>query len=392
LHLAVRGLVTRPISLVLLLVALTALAVGGSARAASAAPAPVRVMPLGDSITHGYNVSGGYRVALEDALAAGGLPVDFVGSESDGPSGLGDRDHEGHPGWRIDDIAGRADGWIRTHEPEVVLLMIGTNDVIQNRDLGAAPQRLDALIDQIATAAPASRILVASLTPLSRADREERVQAYNAAIPGIVAAKAARGMAVSFVDMHSALSASSDLADGVHPNAEGYAKMASVWIAALQPVLAAPPQSQLAPVDPAPAPVTTPATTPASQAAPVPPVTEPLAEGRRLRLVRISSARLRSDRRGRVRVRISCRKGGPSVCSGILRLRTASPERADRAHLASRRFRVRSDRRAVVRMSLDRLEQRRLRRRSSTRVSLETVVRIGGRRHIARTSTRLVAR
>jgi lysophospholipase L1-like esterase len=40
------------------------------------------------------------------------------------------------------------------------------------------------------------------------------------------------GYPVDFIDMHSALS-TSDLADGVHPNAQGYTKMAARWYAAL---------------------------------------------------------------------------------------------------------------------------------------------------------------
>jgi hypothetical protein len=41
----------------------------------------VRVMPLGDSITDGFNVPGGYRVDLWQKLVAGGRTVDFVGSQ-----------------------------------------------------------------------------------------------------------------------------------------------------------------------------------------------------------------------------------------------------------------------------------------------------------------------
>ncbi|HEX5200872.1 MAG TPA: GDSL family lipase, partial [Actinoplanes sp.] len=41
----------------------------------------VRVMPLGDSITDGTQVPGGYRIGLWQRLAAGGYRVDFVGSQ-----------------------------------------------------------------------------------------------------------------------------------------------------------------------------------------------------------------------------------------------------------------------------------------------------------------------
>lgn len=372
----------------LLLTALVTLAVAAGARPASAQTTPpVRIMPLGDSITHGYNVSGGYRVALEDALAAGGFAVDFVGSRSDGPRDLADRDHEGHPGWRVDQISARADEWVRTSRPEVVLLMIGTNDVLQDADVAGAPQRLSGLIDRIAAAAPSARILVASLTPLGRADREQRARSFNAAVPGIVGEKAARGLRVSFVDMHAALSSSSDLADGVHPNPSGYARMASVWFAGLEPVLAGPAQTPVAPPVPGSVPVPAPATV-APQSAPVPERSEAPAR----RLVRVSSARLRVESRGRIRVRVACREGGPATCSGVLRLRVAGAQRGDRDHLATRRFRVSSDRSASVRLRLDRRERRLVRRRTSTRVSIETVIRLDGRRYATRTSARIAGR
>src|SRR3954453_11137248 len=73
----------------------------------------VRVMPLGDSITDGFTVPGGYRIGLWQKFVAGGFPVDFVGSLSNGPAELGDHDHEGHSGWRIDQIDANIVNWLR---------------------------------------------------------------------------------------------------------------------------------------------------------------------------------------------------------------------------------------------------------------------------------------
>src|SRR6185503_13517942 len=82
----------------------------------------VRVMPLGDSITEGTQVPGGYRIGLWQRFVSGGFRVDFVGSQFNGPSSLGDHDHEGHPGWRIDQIDANIVGWLRTFTPHTVLL------------------------------------------------------------------------------------------------------------------------------------------------------------------------------------------------------------------------------------------------------------------------------
>ncbi|GAA2337476.1 AbfB domain-containing protein [Dactylosporangium salmoneum] len=221
------------------LVALLA-AAAATAAALVATPAPahaesnggVRILPLGDSITDGFNVPGGYRINLWRALAAAGHPVDFVGSQFNGPADLPDHDHEGHPGWRIDQVDANATAWVSATAPRSVLIHLGTNDVVQNYDLAGAPSRLSGLIDHVRAAAPGADVFVASIIPLADPARESAANAFNATIPGIVAGKGAR---VHFVDMHAALS-TADLADGVHPTRAGYDKMAARWASALASV------------------------------------------------------------------------------------------------------------------------------------------------------------
>lgn len=195
----------------------------------------VRVMPLGDSITEGTATPGGYRIGLWQRLAGGGYTTDFVGSQFNGPGSLGDHDHEGHPGWRIDEIDANIVGWLNAHQPKTVLLHIGTNDILQNFNVSTAPNRLSALIDRITTTAPNAEVFVAQITPLGWPEGDATVNSFNAAIPGIVQSKVNAGKKVHLVDMHSALTAA-DLDDGVHPTAGGYDKMAAVWYRALQSV------------------------------------------------------------------------------------------------------------------------------------------------------------
>jgi lysophospholipase L1-like esterase len=192
----------------------------------------VRVMPLGDSITHGTQVPGGSRIGLWQDFASNGFRVDFVGTQFNGPTSLGDHDHEGHPGWRIDQIDANIVGWLQTFTPHTVLLHIGTNDVLQNFNLSGAPGRLSALIDRITSTAPTAEVFVAQIIPLANSGQEAAVRTFNAAIPGIVQSKVNAGRHVHLVDMHSALTAA-DLIDGIHPTAGGYNKMAAVWFAAL---------------------------------------------------------------------------------------------------------------------------------------------------------------
>jgi len=72
---------------------------------------PIRIMPLGDSITYGWDGGyGGYRGYLGDLLYNGGYDFDFVGSRTDNDPCTDpncpflDLDHEGWNGWRADQI------------------------------------------------------------------------------------------------------------------------------------------------------------------------------------------------------------------------------------------------------------------------------------------------
>jgi lysophospholipase L1-like esterase len=103
---------------------------------------------------------------------------------------------------------------------------LGTNDVTQQDELANAPKRLGSLIDLLVTNAPDALIVVAKFTPL--ASGGNAVQTYNAAIRAIVDARVATGKHVLLVDMFTGFSTSM-LGDGVHPNQQGYERMAGVW-------------------------------------------------------------------------------------------------------------------------------------------------------------------
>jgi lysophospholipase L1-like esterase len=209
-----------------------------SAPAASAVRPPLRIMPLGDSITMGIGSAtiSSYRVDLQNRLRRTGVSVDFVGSQSNGAPASADLDNEGHSGWTIARIAASANDWLTTYQPDAVLLQIGTNDMRTAAGSVGATGRLSALIDQIETDVPAADVFVAKITgtrSAKTADQQKRTDAYNAKIPGIVASQGPR---VHLVDQSTVRGI--DIRDGLHPNDFGYAKMSWNWYRAMSAVYA----------------------------------------------------------------------------------------------------------------------------------------------------------
>jgi lysophospholipase L1-like esterase len=205
---------------------------------------PLKIMPLGDSLTRGTiepndtTDSGGYRTELCPKFMADGLEVEFVGSQSNGPDSLGNKAHEGHPGWRIRGIADSVNKWLSTSEPDIILLMIGTNDT-KRYSVWRMSYELSALIDKITAHSPRVQLLVASIPPIhpakQPAKRVKRGVIFNKAIPTIVKSKVAQGKKVHFVDMKNLTvndltsSLSPDLDNGLHLNPQGYSKLADLW-------------------------------------------------------------------------------------------------------------------------------------------------------------------
>ncbi len=190
--------------------------------------AVVRLMPLGDSITAGeYSTTGdGYRRVLYDELKAQGHTTeDFVGTLVHGS--MCDPQNEGHSGYTIANDAALTNQALATYRPNVVTVMLGTNDMNQNLDVANAPARLGSLIDQIVSAEPNATVLVASIVPSTDPAIEARITAYNAALPAVVGARRDAGKHVAFVNMSSVGTA--DLANTLHPNDAGYQKIGDIF-------------------------------------------------------------------------------------------------------------------------------------------------------------------
>lgn len=89
--------------------------------------------------------------------------------------------HEGHGGYTIDSDSGHSgisgaitEQALANYHPNIVLLMIGTNDINGNVDVANAPKRLGKLIDDISTRSPNALLVVATIIPIANDVRSDR--------------------------------------------------------------------------------------------------------------------------------------------------------------------------------------------------------------------------
>jgi acyl-CoA thioesterase-1 len=197
-------------------------------RSAEADPGVLRVMPLGASSTLGKGSpeTAGYRGPLQGLLARHGIEVDLVGSRSDGPDSVPDRDHEGHSGITLEAMAPRVAGWVRQARPDIILLHNGTNDLLLGASAEEAAGHLDDTLEAIVKVFAAHVIVAGVWAPLP--DHERDREEFERLSAVVVAGFWERGHSMRFVDATDLLTPD-ELGDGLHPNADGYRRIAEMW-------------------------------------------------------------------------------------------------------------------------------------------------------------------
>lgn len=221
------------------------------------ADAQTRILPLGDSITHGGQLHASYRYPLWFDLVQAGYAVDFVGRETqiDGgdPPNLAwypdyfttfDADHEGYWGFRTDQIASLIDAAALAGQPDVVLVHLGTNDIGQSGAAGVttADTHLRLIIDRLRLQNPAVVVLLARVIPIGMGTsyfaNAAQVPALNAVIDQIAADLDNPAAPVLVVDLNTGFDLGTMMQpDGLHPNVVGEAFLADGWRAVLETLL-----------------------------------------------------------------------------------------------------------------------------------------------------------
>lgn len=222
----------------------------------SAEKTPLKIMPLGDSITEGSNDNGfghpNYRQYLLAMMAAKGYNVKSTGFRktwSINAAGIwADEDfcwHNGQSGERLITGGNRAglqqsvNALIEASEvPDVIVLKIGTNDA--GTDINNMKTAWANVMWRIIEARPATKIIACSIMPRQNDDQKEWNENWRAAIADMVENSGFPENQVFYADLYGNIGGvwtSENFRDNLHPNWVGHAKNAQCIATAMEAAL-----------------------------------------------------------------------------------------------------------------------------------------------------------
>ncbi|MEO7431821.1 MAG: GDSL-type esterase/lipase family protein [Dokdonella sp.] len=211
---------------------------------------------------YNHGATGGFRGPLLSRLVAAGISTTFVGHVQSGtalgspPLALANADHEGHGNWLVEQLAYCAGGYpahsgmpsyigyVAAQHPDVVLLQIGSNNVLNGAAANSVADGILALQATIERVVPRPRLLIAlfplrfdfSVSPARPFPAFETVRNEVARRVAMGSGKDYPCTARDIPDMgvlEAADFTAAEASGGLHPNSTGYAKMADIWAAAL---------------------------------------------------------------------------------------------------------------------------------------------------------------
>lgn len=224
----------------------------------------LKVMAVGDSITDDCSTNGAWRAPLQPLLDTNGFPFTFVGRQSSFAfSGFTKVRHEGYcgaviappgvyPAHQYSDINNYLQKIvpdalaIASNGPDVILILIGANDIGRGRDPHqVATNDMASLLSIIFSNAPNVHVGLAKISSLQNGSAgglffgafATNVPIYNAALQNLVSQRPRLGQNVFLADIYSAVDYNTMLLpDHVHPNPLGLKAIAQEWLARLQTV------------------------------------------------------------------------------------------------------------------------------------------------------------
>jgi hypothetical protein len=258
----------------------------------STAAKKISILPLGNSITYDDRANdtrstgerAGYRKLLYNLLKDAGYNFDFIGSEHSGGNYLpaGYDENGGFPGIKDNELAtllktGKLNMpefnierqitpkcYFDIYTPDVILLHIGTNG--NQKPDGTDPSDVEDILDEVkryedSTGHPIT-VIMAKI--IDRVPNQNYVTQFNSNIENMALARMnnqnndaypdnifivdmQKGAGINYVISPDPNGTPGDMNDMLHPNDNGYAKMAQTWFEALKQVLPAPPVINMQP-------------------------------------------------------------------------------------------------------------------------------------------------
>lgn len=200
----------------------------------SSDPQAVKLVAVGDSLTVGQGVPSreAWPVQLTNALQNQGVMISLEGMIA-------------RSGWTTSDLLAGQLSRLESWQPDVVIILIGANDLLQ----GLSPQRyrdnLELVLNQVSTAAPQAQIVLLTIpdlfaTPAAQAAQGRLGQAlpaslreYNSIIHSLAAER--RLTVIELYELSQEMGRDPRLVgeDQFHPSGAEYQR----WTAAMAPVL-----------------------------------------------------------------------------------------------------------------------------------------------------------
>ncbi|KAI1480856.1 carbohydrate esterase family 3 protein [Daldinia sp. EC12] len=199
---------------------------------------PLRIMSLGASLVRGEFSTGdvGFRKTMRDELVDLGVVVNMVGSQRFGD--MLDNDLEAYGGNRVSQIHDHATHIVPQLQPNLFLIQVGTNNVLQNRDVDKAGAHMEDFINYLIRASPRSTVIFSTCLTNTVPNCEPMILDVNRQYRDLIKKFASKP--VLLAEMHPSEGfpgrpQSIDIGpDGTHPTDYGYGLMGRIFTKSIQ--------------------------------------------------------------------------------------------------------------------------------------------------------------
>ncbi|MFD6953176.1 GDSL family lipase [Nocardiopsis sp. TSRI0078] len=146
-----------------------------------------------------------------------------------------DQQHNALWGRTLRDAAASIQEEVRVHEPDVLCVMLGVNDLLWPVSMDEMEYRLRGYVESARKGNPNVRVVLAESLPIALADSDEgfalRLYAYNMLVREVAADMSTEESPVTSLDVagNEDWDVSADTYDGTHPSAGGEVKIAAAF-------------------------------------------------------------------------------------------------------------------------------------------------------------------